>query len=84
MHNLLLLISLAGNKAYFQPTVNNSDSSPSYFHTMLHSPSGDPIYSVVWRRLPATLLNEGKCALSIFKALLTKTGRAFSKQAPEH
>lgn len=30
MHNSLLLISVAENKAYSQPTVNNSDSSPSF------------------------------------------------------
>lgn len=37
MHNLLLLISLAGNKAYSQPTVNNSDSSPSFTFAVSHS-----------------------------------------------
>lgn len=36
MHNLLLLISLAENKADSQPTVNNPDSSPIFnFYTML-------------------------------------------------
>lgn len=34
MHNLLLLISLVENKADFQPTVNNPDTSPIFkFYT---------------------------------------------------
>lgn len=48
MHNSLLLISVAENKAYFQPTGNNSDSSPSFtfIPCVTHpEPKGDHFFS---------------------------------------
>lgn len=71
MHNSLLLISVAENKAYSQPTVNNSDSSPSFafIPCVTHpGPKGDLFFFFFGRcwSLPATLCKKkNACVLHV-------------------